>query len=44
MARTTVEKRVTDLENALMQMVYQSRQTDIRFASFVDEMAVFKTK
>ena len=44
MARTTVEKRVTDLESALMQMVYQSRQTDIRFAAFVDEMAVFKNE
>ena len=44
MARTTVEKRVTDLENTLMQMVYQSKQTDIRFAAFVDEMAVFKNE
>jgi hypothetical protein len=44
MARTTVEKRVTDLENALMQMVYQSRQTDIRFAAFVDEMTDFKNE
>ena len=42
MARTTVEKKVSDLEKALMQMVYQSRQTDIRFAAFVDEMAAFK--
>ena len=44
MARTTVEKRVTDLENTLIQMVYQSKQTDIRFAAFVDEMAVFKNE
>jgi len=42
MAKITVEKKVTDLEKALMQMVYQSRQTDIRFAAFVDEMAAFK--
>ena len=44
MVKTTVEKKVNDLENALMQMVYQSRQTDIRFAAFVEEMAIFKSE
>ena len=42
MAKITVEEKVSDLEKALMQMVYQSRQTDIRFTAFVDEMAAFK--
>jgi hypothetical protein len=44
MAKITVEKKLNDLEKALMQMVYQSRQTDIRFAAFVDEMKVFKNE